>query len=198
LDALAVPLSEITIAWCNAAAGDALQGMSLAGFVSDCGKPVEEALIDLLIDSNLATLMVLGPFEKDHLVEPLIQHDLAILGSDGIYFPGGHVHPRVYGSAGRWLGPLVRDRRVHTLEEAVHKASGKSAERFGLPGRGILREGAFADVIVFDPQTVTDRATYADPRQESVGFAHVIVNGTPLDESLPDKRPGRWLKRGAH
>jgi N-acyl-D-amino-acid deacylase len=158
-------------------------------------------LIDLLIDSNLATLMVVGPFEKDQLVEPLIQHDLALLGSDGIYFPGGHVHPRVYGSAGRWLGPLVRDRRVHTLEAAVHKASGKSAARFSLADRGVIREGAFADLIVFDPATVADRATYADPRQESVGFEHVLVNGCPLDGPLDerpaDTLPGRWLKRAS-
>jgi N-acyl-D-amino-acid deacylase len=207
LDALAVPLEEITIAWTaenrptprgetSRPMVGALHGMTVADFVAERGKPVEEALIDLLIDSNLATLMVVGPFEKDHLVEPLIQHDLAILGSDGIYFPGGHVHPRVYGSAGRWLGPLVRDRRVHTLEQAVHKASGKSAERFGLASRGIVREGALADVIVFDPQTVADRATYADPRQESIGFAHVIVNGCPINEQPwpGGQLPGRWLK----
>jgi N-acyl-D-amino-acid deacylase len=90
----------------------------------------------------------------------------------------------------------VRDRRVHTLEQAVHKASGKSAERFGLASRGIVREGALADVIVFDPQTVADRATSADPRQESIGFAHVIVNGCPINEQPwpGGKLPGRWLK----
>jgi N-acyl-D-aspartate/D-glutamate deacylase len=207
LEALAVPLEEITIAWTAATHPlphcdsprpmvGALPGMTLAQFVAERGKPVEEALIDLLIDSNLATLMVLGPFEKDHLVEPLIQHDLAILGSDGIYFPGGHIHPRVFGSAGRWLGPLVRDRRVHTLEAAIHKASGKSAVRFGLPDRGVLREGAFADAIVFDAATVTDRATYEQPQQECSGFEHVLVNGCPIHELPADgKLPGRWLKR---
>jgi N-acyl-D-amino-acid deacylase len=210
LDALAVPLEEITIAWTAEPrsmprAGSprpmvgALHGMSVAEYVASRSKPVEEALADLLIDSNLATLMVLGPFEKDHLVEPLIQHDLAILGSDGIYFPGGHIHPRVYGSAGRWLGPLVRDRPVHTLEQAVHKASGKSAARFGLADRGIIREGAFADGIVFDPQTVADRATYQQPQQECVGFKQVIVNGVLIHEPLTASKglPGRWLKRAA-
>src|SRR5262249_16855238 len=131
LEAAAVLLSEITIAWTAAPGGDALLGMRLDEFVQQRGKPAHEALIDLLLDSNLAPLMVAGP-PTDHLVEPIIQHDLAILGSDGIYFPGGHVHPRVYGSAGRWLGPFVRDRKLFSLEEAVHKLSGKPAARFGL------------------------------------------------------------------
>jgi N-acyl-D-amino-acid deacylase len=198
LDALAVPLDQITIAWCGAAAGDSLQGMNLTNFVSDYGRPIEEALVELLIDSNLSTLMVVGPYDKDHLVEPLVQHDLAILGSDGIYFPGGHVHPRVFGSAGRWLGPMVRDRRLHSLEAAVHKASGKSAARYGLADRGVIRTGAFADLIVFDERTIEDRATYEKPQQDCVGMEHVIVNGeTVVDGSQPvtGPLPGRRVNR---
>jgi N-acyl-D-amino-acid deacylase len=206
LDALAVPLDQITIVWTAAqcregeAPAEPLAGMSLARFVAHRGKPVEEALIDLLIDSNLATLMVVGPYDKDHLVEPLIAHDLAILGSDGIYFPGGHVHPRVFGSAARWMGPLVRDRQVHSLEQAVHKASGKSAARFGLADRGIVRQGAFADLVVFDPATIADRATYDQPQQQCFGVEAVIVNGRPIIADrqpldLPaDQLPGRRLR----
>jgi N-acyl-D-aspartate/D-glutamate deacylase len=173
--------------------------MTLAQFVEERGKSVEEALINLLIDSNLATLMVVGPLDKDHLVEPLVQHDLAILGSDGIYFPGGHVHPRVFGSAGRWLGPMVRDRKLHSLEAAVHKASGKSAARFGLVGRGVVREGAFADVIVFDERTIADRATYDRPREPCIGVEHVIVNGQAIvagGRPVAGSLPGRRINRG--
>jgi len=194
LEALAVPLDQITFAWTaktrreqslrdGEAPAEPLLGTTVADFVKERGKPVEEALIDLLIDSNLGTLMVVGPYDKDHLVEPLIAHDLAILGSDGIYFPSGHVHPRVFGSAGRWLGPLVRDRKVQSLEQAVHKASGNSAARFGLTDRGVIRQGTFADLIVFDPATVTDRATYDQPQQESVGVNTVIVNGKCIVEN---------------
>jgi N-acyl-D-amino-acid deacylase len=214
LDALAVPLDQITIAWsavvlregeapAEPRAGESprpmvggLIGKTLAEFIEERGKPIEEALIDLLIDSNLATLMVVGPFDKDQLVEPLVAHDLAILGSDGIYFPGGHVHPRVFGSAGRWLGPLVRDRKVQSLEQAVHKASGKSAARYGLGGRGVIREGAFADLIVFDEKTISDRATYNQPQQECVGVETVIVNGRQIRPSIDKSLPGRVLKRG--
>jgi N-acyl-D-amino-acid deacylase len=201
LESLAVPLDQITIAWCHSAGGDALEGMHLADFKDMCAKPIEEALIDLLIETNLATLMVVGPYDKDHLVEPLIAHDLAILGSDGIYFTGGHVHPRVFGSASRWIGPLVRDRKVHSLEQAIHKASGKSAARFGLVDRGVIREGVFADLVVFDPAIVADRATYEQPQRESIGVDTVIVNGQTIVagcrpvELAGDRLPGRRLGR---
>lgn len=201
LEAMAVPLEEITIAWTAAPGGESLIGMGLDEFVKARNKPAEEALIDLLIDSNLATLFVLGP-KTDHLVEPLIQHDLAILGSDGIYQPGGHVHPRVYGSAARWLGGLVRDRKVFALEEAVHKLSGKSAARFGLEERGVIREGAFADLVVFDAERIADVATYEQPQQVCVGVEWVVVNGEiVIGEGKPAEGPevgqsGRYLRRG--
>lgn len=201
LRALGVPLSQITIAWTAAPGGQDLHGMPLDEFIRQRGQPAEEALVDLLIESNLATLLVLGP-PRDELVEPLIRHDLAMLGSDGIYFPEGHVHPRVFGSAGRWLGPLVRDRKVFSLEEAVHKLSGKSAARFGLVDRGVIRPGAFADLVVFDPQTITDRATYEHPRQTCTGIEEVVVNGRLIlaggqpVHGLPHPLPGRWLQRG--
>ncbi len=201
LVAFAVPLSQIHIAWTAAPRCEGLHGMSLEEFVRMRNKPVEEALIDLLIDSNLATLLVAGS-PQDQLVEPLLKHDLAVHGSDGIYFAGGHVHPRVYGSTGRWLGPLVRDRKVFSLEEAVHKLSGKSAARFGLAGRGVIREGAFADVVVFDPETVTDNATYEQPTKLCSGIDHVVVNGQfvvsgsqPVDVKSDGKLCGRYLKR---
>jgi N-acyl-D-amino-acid deacylase len=196
LEALGFPLEQIHIAWTAAPNAAELIGLPLPAFVAQRGKPTHEALIDLLIESNLATLMVLGPPDSDHLVEPLIQHDLAILGSDGIYFPGGIVHPRVFGSGGRWVGPLVRDRTVFSLEEAVHKASGKAAERFGLAGRGVLREGAFADAIVFDPQEIADLATYSQPQQTCAGFTHVLVNGCILADLADNSSlPGRFVRR---
>jgi N-acyl-D-amino-acid deacylase len=202
LEAFAVPLSQIHIAWTASPDGEPLIGLRLDEFVRLRNKPVEEALVDLLIESNLATLLVAGP-RLDHLVEPLIRHDLAMLGSDGIWQAGGHVHPRVFGSAGRWLGPLVRERRVFSLEEAVHKLSGKAAARFGLAGRGVVREGAFADLVVFDPETITDRATHERPQQTCAGVEHVLVGGQPVvrgGECLApegERLPGRYLRHQA-
>src|SRR6267142_4799828 len=176
LAAFGVPLSQLHIAWTASPGGKALHGMPLDEFVRQRNKPAEEALVDLLIESNLATLLIAGP-PLDSLVEPIIQHDLAMLGSDGIYQPGAHVHPRVFGSAGRWLGPLVRDRKLFSLEEAVHKLSGKSAARFGQADRGVIRQGAFADLVVFDPATIADRATYEQPQQPCMGVDYVVING---------------------
>jgi N-acyl-D-amino-acid deacylase len=208
LAAFGVPLSQIHIAWTAAPGCAALHGMRLDEFVRERNKPVEEVLIDLLIDSNLATLLVAG-WPQDQLVEPLIKHDLAMLGSDGIYFADGHVHPRVYGSTGRWLGGLVRDRKLFSLEESVHKLSGKSAARFGLVDRGVVRAGAFADLVVFDPATIADRATYEHPQAACVGVEHVVVNGRvvitngqPATEAADEaveanhaRLSGRYLRR---
>ena len=89
----------------------------------------------------------------------------------------GVPHPREYGSFARVLGRYVRERGVLTLEEAVRKMSGASAQRLGLRDRGLLREGSFADIAVFDPDRVRDMATFDDPHQYAVGVDYVLVNG---------------------
>jgi len=94
----------------------------------------------------------------------------------------------------------VRERKLFSLEEAVHKLTEAPARRFGLKGRGVLREGNFADVVVFDSETVADQATYDQPHQFSAGIEHVLVNGTPIvRDRQPVKNlclplPGRALK----
>jgi N-acyl-D-amino-acid deacylase len=92
----------------------------------------------------------------------------------------GLLHPRAYGTYPRILGRYVRDEAVITLEEAVRKASSAVAARLRVRDRGLLREGMLADIVVFDPETVTDRATYEEPHQLSVGVEHVFVNGVAV------------------
>ncbi len=106
-------------------------------------------------------------------------------------------HPRAYGTFARLLGRYVRDEGVLTLPEAVRRITSLPAERLGLADRGVLREGACADVTVFDPATVIDRATFAEPHQTSVGFRAVIVNGRPVIENdvHNGSLPGRMLRR---
>ncbi len=136
----------------------------------------------------------------DRLVHPFLAHDLYLMGSDGIFFEEGIIHPRMYGSAARLLGPCVRDWKLFSLEDAVYKLSGGPAARFGLTDRGTIRPGSFADLVVFDPATVQDRATYTDPHQHSVGIDHVMVNGVPIVahgqpiDSLRAPFPGRTLR----
>ena len=87
-------------------------------------------------------------------------------------------HPRAYGNFARLLGRYVRDEGVISLEEAVRKITSQPATNLGLRGRGSLAPGYFADVVVFDPETVRDKATFAEPHQLAEGVAHVFVNGT--------------------
>jgi N-acyl-D-aspartate/D-glutamate deacylase len=104
-------------------------------------------------------------------------------------------HPREYGTFARVLGRYVRERGVLTLEEAVRKMSGATAQRLGLQDRGLLREGFFADVAVFDPDRVVDRATFPEPHQYAEGVEYVLVNGTLVVDGgeHTGARPGRVL-----
>jgi len=194
-----LPAEKIQLAWCPSRDGAAWQGKSLAEYAAAQGKTPTDAACDLLIDQNMAVLTVLRG-EGDAVIEPFLTHDRFMLGTDGIFFADGQIHPRQYGSAPRLLGPLVRDRKLFSLEEAVHKLSGKPAERFGLVDRGEVREGAYADLVVFDPETIADRATHEDPHQLSAGVEHLLVNGVsviadgePIERFAPEW-PGRALR----
>ena len=106
-------------------------------------------------------------------------------------------HPRAYGSFPRILCRYVRERSVITLEDAIRKFTALPAARVGLNDRGVLKAGMFADLTIFDPATVCDRATFEDPVQTSVGIRHVIVNGVPVlrNGAVTGARPGRALRR---
>lgn len=194
-------LEQIRLAWCLSKANSQFQGAALADYVASSGKPPAEALCSLLQEENLAALGVFH-LGDDSIVEPFLKHDKYMMGSDGIFQPDGPVHPRQFGSAPRLLGPIVRDRRWMTLEAAVKKMTSIPAARFGLTDRGVVCTGAFADLAIFDPATITDLATFDDPRQSPLGIRHVAVNGVPIvvDGSAIDQMPtwpGRWLRYNA-
>lgn len=192
-------ISAIQIAWVLTEKNKQHQGKSLARYVEETGLPKEEALINLLIEEEMAVLLVFN-MGDDRLVDPVLQHDLYMMGTDGIYMEGGMIHPRQFGSATRLLGPCVRDHRLFSLEEAVYKLSGCAARRFGMDQRSILKEGYFADVVVFDPATVQDNATYENPQQFSTGIEHVLSNGVPIVhnnqpvEIKSETLPGRYVR----
>lgn len=194
-----LPLDKLHIAWVPGKENSRHQGKLVSEYIAETGLPAEEALLNLLIEERLSVLLVFHEGE-DSWCWPMLQHDCCLIGTDAIDHEGGVVHPRMFGSANRLLGSLVRDRKLFTLEEIVAKLSGSSAKRFRIPERGLLRENFFADVVVFDPKTITDRATLQDPRQLSVGIEHVLVNGRPILDggkpvSIPaDQLPGRSLK----
>ena len=127
-------------------------------------------------------------------VTRIMRHPAMNVITDGL-LGGGMPHPRVYGTFPRILGRYVRDQGVLSLEEAVRKMSGASAQRLGLRDRGLLREGFFADIAVFDPDRVRDIATFDDPHRYAVGVDYVLVNGVVVVSggSHTGETPGRVL-----
>ena len=138
-----------------------------------------------------------GNVEED--VCRLMSHPDCMIGSDGLpLLP--HPHPRLWGTFPRVLGRYVRELGLVSLEEAVRRMASLPARTFGLADRGIVREGAAADLVIFDPATVVDRATYEDPEQQSTGIDTVIVNGGVVWRHGADtgERRGRVLRREAN
>jgi len=193
-------LSSLQIAWLPSVEHADYIGKPLGQYVADSGQSLGDALCDLLISEGLAVLLVFMHGD-DAITHPLLSHDCYMMGSDGIFMPSkSTIHPRVYGSAPRLLGPCVRDHQLFSLEQAVRKLSGYPAERFGLSHRGRVAEGYFADLVVFDADTVQDRATYQDPHQYPSGMEHTFVNGVGVIrdgapvKDLPEQLPGRALR----
>jgi len=179
-------------------------GRSVAELASHLGREPADVAFDALVDDRLDVAVVI------HCMQPADVETIMAVPWIGVCTdaegrrPGhpildaGRPHPRTYGSTARVLGTYVRERGTVTLETAVAKLSAVPAARLGLRDRGIVREGAFADIVVFDPLAVRDEATYEDPARHPRGIDHVIVNGRPaiLSGSETGERSGRLL-RGA-
>lgn len=131
-------------------------------------------------------------------VQRIMQFPATMIGSDGIP-DDDHPHPRLWGTFPRVLGHYARDLGVLSLEEAVHRMTGLPASVFGFADRGVVRAGAYADLVIFDPATVKDSATFTDPKQPAAGIHLVMVNGEPVWAmgGSTGARPGRPLKLGA-
>jgi N-acyl-D-amino-acid deacylase len=120
--------------------------------------------------------------------------DAASMAPEGVFLKSS-THPRAYGNFARLLGKYVREQKVIPLAEAVRRLSGLPATNLGLDHRGFIKQGIFADVVVFDPQTISDRATFEQPHQYSIGVRHVFVNGAQVlkDGEHTGGKPGRAL-----
>jgi N-acyl-D-amino-acid deacylase len=158
-------------------------GKNIAEIAAGDGKAPLEAAFDLIAISESQVACVF--FSQDEgIMKTLMREPFVSVGSDSsARAPYGvlgktSTHPRAYGTFARVLGRYVREERVLTLEEAVKKMTSMTAERFGLTDRGVIREGAWADLVLFDAQSVSDRATYTDPHQYAGGIPYVLVNGT--------------------
>jgi N-acyl-D-amino-acid deacylase len=177
-----IPLDTVRLSHVADTAQQRYEGKVVAEAARLAGRgnePIEigDFICDLLLASHMAVGCVVPHRQRgEDDVCGLMRHPVMMGGSDGIYV-GGYPHPRGWGCFARYLGHYVRDARVWSLEEAVQKLAAHPARRFGLRDRGLLRAGMAADVVVFDPVTIADRATFENGRQPAVGVEHVLVNG---------------------
>jgi N-acyl-D-amino-acid deacylase len=177
-----------------------LTGKTLAEVARMRGKDPIDTLMDLIAEdeSRIGTLYFIMSEEnvKKELAKPWISFcsDEASQAPEGVFLKS-NPHPRAYGNFARVLGKYSRDEKVIPMKEAVRRLSGLPATNLGLDHRGFLKEGMFADVVVFDPATIADRATYEKPHQYAVGMKHVFVNGVQVlkDGEHTGAKPGRAL-----
>jgi len=157
-------------------------GKTIQQAADELGQDPYEFMCDILIKEK-GGVGYIGFGMSEEQTEEILKHPLVMLCSDGSalapYGPlhQGKPHPRNYGTFPRFLGLYVRDRKALTLPQAVKKMASMPAAKLGIKDRGILKQGNFADVVVFDPATVADKATYTEPEQYSTGIDYVIVNG---------------------
>ena len=173
------------------------EGSSVAAAAEQAGLDEAAFVCTILAESRLNVGVILdkGDFDEED-VRALTRHDAHMASSDGI-FVGRYAHPRGWGSFARYLGRHVRELGDLSWVDAVRHLSTAAADRFGLADRGRLTPGAAADVAVFRPDDVVDRATYEEPRVVAEGMVHVLVNGVPvLRDGVPTgATPGRGLRR---
>ena len=128
----------------------------------------------------------------------IMKHPFAMIETDGdpVGYGIGHPHPRSYGAFPRVLARYVRELNVLSLEEAIRRMTSLPMEQIGQNSRGKIAEGMYADVVIFDPNTIQDKATFTQPHQYATGVRHLIVNGVPVirNGALSGAKPGRVLK----
>lgn len=178
-----------------------LQGKTLAEIAAMRGKSPQETVMDLVIDDNSNVSAVFFSMSEDNLRKQIAQPWM-MFGSDGKsmapegVFLKSATHPRAYGNFARLLGKSVRDEQVITLEEAVRRLTSLPASTMKIARRGALKEGYYADVVVFDPAKIQDHSTFENPHQLSTGMSHVFVNGVQVlrDGEHTGATPGRVVR----
>ncbi|HLZ62725.1 MAG TPA: D-aminoacylase [Ktedonosporobacter sp.] len=174
-----------------------LEGMSIIEAAETLGMPPDEALFHLVTEEQgRITILIFSMDDRD--VDQVVQSPFSMIGSDGLPILSGRPHPRLYGTFPRFIKRYVRDLRSLELEQAIHKVTALPAARFGLSDHGMIAEGKVADLVIFDPALINDRATYSDPQLYPEGISAVIVSGQPvvLNGQLQANLPGQLLAPG--
>lgn len=180
----------------------ALQGRTVASLAAELQKHPVELVLDLIVrEDNFIAALNYAISEED--ITFVLRYPRTLVGSDAVgTSPDGltgreRVHPRCYGTFSRVLGHYVRDMQVVTEAQAIKKMTSLPAARMGIRDRGVLRPGAFADIVLYDPSSVRDVATYNNPHRTSEGIRCVLVNGRVVWENgdWTGRLPGRVLRR---
>lgn len=177
----------------------AYEGRMLRDIADEEGRSLGEVVQGLLDAPESARTLSLQFVAAEPDIEENLRSPVVMIGSDGIPDLDGMPHPRLFGTFPRVLGAYVRDKGFVGLPEMVRRMTSLPAGRFGLTDRGVIAVGQVADLVVFDPATVQDNATYADPQQVASGIGPVLVAGEIVwdGRSATDARPGRVLHAGA-
>jgi len=178
-----------------------LTGKTLAEVAAMRGRPAAETAIDLVVedDSRVETVYFLMSEEnvRRQIALPWVSFgsDCESSAPEGVFLKSS-THPRAYGTFARLLGKYVREEKIIPLEEAVRRLSFQPASNLGLKRRGLIAEGYYADVVVFDPGKITDHATFENPQQYATGVKHVFVNGVQVirDGEHTGAAPGRFVR----
>jgi N-acyl-D-amino-acid deacylase len=176
------------------------QGRTLADIAAGRGTDPIDTALDLIASDRSRVGCAFFSMSEENLRKALVRPWVAVSSDGASMAPEGAfldapTHPRAYGSFARVLGHYARDEKLLTLADAIHRISGLPASTLGLAGRGVVQEGSFADIVVFDPATIVDNATFANPHQLATGVSEVIVNGkvTISDGAFTGELAGRAL-----
>ena len=180
-----------------------VQGKTIAQISKLWGKDPIDTVFDLLIEDQAFTQVAIFMMSEPDITLALEQPWVSVCNDSQGTAPDGllgkeHPHPRAYGTFPRILSKYVREEKKLTLPDAIRKFTALPAQRMRLADRGVLKEGMWADVVVFDPETIHDRATFENPNQLSEGMRFVLVNGVPVIEEgkMTNALPGKALRMG--
>jgi N-acyl-D-amino-acid deacylase len=183
----------------NPSMADKYQGKTIAEASEMRKQSPEETIIDMIIEDDSRIQCIYFSMSDENIKKKIKLPWVSFCSDAGSYSDpkeGFRTHPRAYGSFIRVLGKFSRDENLLSLEEAIRKLSGLPASNLGLKDRGLLKENYFGDVVIFDPKTVSDNATFENPLQYANGIEHVWVNGSAVikDGKHTNSFPGRFVK----
>ncbi|RKY36244.1 MAG: aminoacylase, partial [Candidatus Omnitrophota bacterium] len=183
---------KIIISSVNSEKNREIEGKNLKEISEMRRKDVVECILDIVADEDgMAGIIIFSMNESN--VKKLIKHKKGFIGTDGL--PGKHPHPRLWGTFPRILRKYVREEKLISLKDALYKFTKGPAEKLGLKKRGEIREGYFADIVIFAPDRVKDNASFSNPEVKPDGILYVIVNGEVVisNGEFTGKTPGKVL-----